>query len=1086
MHFGWNFLVLLILGQLCVSTASPPVLTAPTGMQLRSDVSHDTASGLLGVSDPEGLGVTCQTDHVSQTVPFNIHLDPATAHSGYLLTISHSDQSTLTSSSYVINVQCTDDDGESATADVTVTISTNKAPVFSPHLSIVPVDEHVTALTSLFRFSVTDDEPFSLTWEVDPLSDSSYFTYDDASQTIKLASGHSFDYETKTTQFVITCTASDGTMRASSSVTITILDTNDPPYFQKSSVTVTVDEGSGGEVSFLPPYGVVDPDGDALTFSVVAGGTFSDHFSISHTDGTLTNVLELDRDDTASTSLSLQVEVKDTSGQSATIEVTVFLADINDNAPQFSESSYEFKVGLTSTKGSLVGTVDVTDKDDGLNAQLLLEVTKQSPPGYMSLEQNGRLYLNRDLDDGDYGNPFYVEVKATDGGNPALSSTGFIDVVWMEGPEISNLPETVYVAESVSERKPVFDLTVQKGDSDQYTCEQTEPTTDLFSVMDTGGKDFKVFFTGSGSLSASDVSRYQVTVRCYDVNGWDSKTLTIFVQPNTAPILTCDDINVDASTVQKDDEVHTIKVQDLENDPLEFSLTSSVFYVGHYSGVIKAKQSMRALTTDQFSLSLSVKDHELSADCSLQVFLTNVNEAPSFSNLDFTLEIPEDTAPGSALYTISVTDPNIYEATNIDLAWTSTDTDKYKFDLRVAGLEGTLKLADGVELDYESQEDRTMTLTFIASDGYLSSEEGTLTLKVTPVNEPPYFENNFLTYHLTFLEYSESAQEATLGGCHVIDPDEDDEVTLTLKGKYADLFSIADPDSCQLTLNSEYDLDEGAPDEVNLTLIASDKQGKKAEASITVLIEPVNDNTPEFEGPALLTVDHGTPAGEAVGKVEAKDQDVGTDGNLFYDIISEPDNSQLAEQYISFSSTGQFLLREPMDSFTTSVNFQYVVQVTDGGQPSRTATTTVNVVYDPTPTTTPDYNLTTTTISTQDDASEDSDPLQDPLVIGLVAALACCLAVLAAVGVMLCCKLCPPCGTGACGSCRSCGDCGSCCQSRPASPTNSLYPSRPTSPVRSNKISVVTLQNGYPPPSTVTAFDGRKVSAFLHLPPSHY
>jgi hypothetical protein len=60
---------------------------------------------------------------------------------------------------------------------------------------------------------------------------------------IKLATGQKFDYETKSTQFVITCTAGDGYFQSSSSVTIVVLDTNDPPYFEGGSVQISVNEG---------------------------------------------------------------------------------------------------------------------------------------------------------------------------------------------------------------------------------------------------------------------------------------------------------------------------------------------------------------------------------------------------------------------------------------------------------------------------------------------------------------------------------------------------------------------------------------------------------------------------------------------------------------------------------------------------------------------------------------------------------------------------------------------------------------------------------------------------------------------------
>lgn len=61
--------------------------------------------------------------------------------------------------------------------------------------------------------------------------------------TVKLASGQSFDFETKPKAFVITCTADDGFLQATSSVTVSILDTNEAPYFQQAAVDIRVNEG---------------------------------------------------------------------------------------------------------------------------------------------------------------------------------------------------------------------------------------------------------------------------------------------------------------------------------------------------------------------------------------------------------------------------------------------------------------------------------------------------------------------------------------------------------------------------------------------------------------------------------------------------------------------------------------------------------------------------------------------------------------------------------------------------------------------------------------------------------------------------
>ncbi|PVD32451.1 hypothetical protein C0Q70_07889 [Pomacea canaliculata] len=153
---------------------------------------------------------------------------------------------------------------------------------------------------TLFTVSVTDDTSTpSVRCGISPAADSSYFVVTVTPVSIKLASGKQFDYETGTTTFIITCSADDGYRQTTASTTLLIMDVNEAPYFRSVPVQVTVSEGPVGTVSVLPAYSAVDPDSNSLTYTIVAGGTYSNLFSIRTSDGTLTNQQPLERDNGA-------------------------------------------------------------------------------------------------------------------------------------------------------------------------------------------------------------------------------------------------------------------------------------------------------------------------------------------------------------------------------------------------------------------------------------------------------------------------------------------------------------------------------------------------------------------------------------------------------------------------------------------------------------------------------------------------------------------------------------------------------------------------------------------------------------------
>ena len=60
---------------------------------------------------------------------------------------------------------------------------------------------------------------------------------------------------------------------------------------------------------------------------------------------------------------------------SASCLVTVTVSDINDNPPIFSSSSYDFTISESVGEGGIVGTVQVSDRDDGIAANITFSLS---------------------------------------------------------------------------------------------------------------------------------------------------------------------------------------------------------------------------------------------------------------------------------------------------------------------------------------------------------------------------------------------------------------------------------------------------------------------------------------------------------------------------------------------------------------------------------------------------------------------------------------------------------------------------------------------------------------------------------------
>ena len=141
----------------------------------------------------------------------------------------------------------------------------------------------------------------------------------DSSGTIKVAGV--LDHET-TDSYILTATASDGSLAGTATVDITVLDVNENPRFAQSTYPFTVREGSFsvGTVS------ASDPEGGSVTYSITAGDDDS-IFSIGSSNGII-GVATLDYE--TSSSYSLTVTASDITGKTGMATVDITVEDLNE------------------------------------------------------------------------------------------------------------------------------------------------------------------------------------------------------------------------------------------------------------------------------------------------------------------------------------------------------------------------------------------------------------------------------------------------------------------------------------------------------------------------------------------------------------------------------------------------------------------------------------------------------------------------------------------------------------------------------------------------------------------------------------
>nr|XP_056711158.1 protocadherin-10 isoform X2 [Euleptes europaea] len=209
-------------------------------------------------------------------------------------------------------------------------------------------------------------------------------------------------------------------------VLVRVLDANDnAPEISFSTVKEAVSEAAApGTVVAL--FSVSDRDGDEngqVRCELLPGdapfrlkSSFKNYYTVV-TEG------PLDRERPGGDAYTLTVVARDRGEPplSASQSIQVRVADVNDNAPRFSQPVYQVHVSENNVPGAYIYAVSAADRDQGANAQLAYSILDGQIQGmsvftYVSINaENGFLYALRSFDY-EQLKEFRFQVEARDGG----------------------------------------------------------------------------------------------------------------------------------------------------------------------------------------------------------------------------------------------------------------------------------------------------------------------------------------------------------------------------------------------------------------------------------------------------------------------------------------------------------------------------------------------------------------------------------------------------------------------------------------------------------------------------------------------
>ena len=650
------------------------------------------------------------------------------------------------------------------------------------------------------------------------------------------------------------------------------------------------------------------------------------------------------------------IRAYDGGGRSAFCSLEVTLTDINNHAPRFSLPSYQVTVKDSIDLNDVVLRVSAVDEDEGSNAEIRYDVLPKNS-AFFVYPDSGRVQLSFYILDAKVKNRYFFQVRATDHGQPSLSST--VDVTVNVVDALSTVAEfdRFYYDISVREDVPVGTVVIRMN----TTLHETAPV--VYRAIEGG----LASWNGPRRFDIGNVSGVVRTTSLLDRETVPEINVIIEASNPFAPTyavlrVTVIDVN-DCSPrfqeprysfrIPENSAVGTIVGQVLATDKdvdsnarISYAIDDSQLFsidnvTGSISAMLEFDREFFSLPPPQISFYVIASDHgSPSRNSSILVFInvTDVNDnVPRLNPSEYAVVLKENVIPPYTLpVKLLVEDSDEFSDFRYILTKGNTG---YAFTL--SSERGKLLLQ--TKLDYESIPFYRLQIN--VSDGLFQST-AFINVTILDVNdEAPAFSN--ASYKIRVKE------DASLGTSFyrlsAFDPD--------LLGDSIS-YSIVDDSlsSSYFMINStlgflmtQQTLDRETRERFVFTAAARDSAGHEGYATVIVEVLDVNDNAPTFDNThSFAHIMENARIGTRVGRYTANDVDVGLNSKLTYSLYVVEGNDfdgflvESRKFYVNETS-GWIFVSGSLDRESVS-RYNAIIRANDGGTPSYFSETMVTIV----------------------------------------------------------------------------------------------------------------------------------------------
>ncbi|XP_053847448.1 protocadherin alpha-8-like [Vidua macroura] len=226
-------------------------------------------------------------------------------------------------------------------------------------------------------------------------------------------------------------TATDGgrpSLTGTMELVISVLDANDnAPQFNQSVYNVYLSEDAiqGTIVARMNATDLDEGTNRDVKYEIdtIVPPRASDLFSIDANTGEIRLTGALDFEEVNLYDLNVKATDKGTPPLSGHCKVVLEVLDVNDNAPEVRVTSLSVPVAEDASVGTVVALLSVSDRDSGENGRVRCWVWPASPFGLEATFAGSYSLVLREALDRERVSEYEVEVRAEDGGAPALRAS---------------------------------------------------------------------------------------------------------------------------------------------------------------------------------------------------------------------------------------------------------------------------------------------------------------------------------------------------------------------------------------------------------------------------------------------------------------------------------------------------------------------------------------------------------------------------------------------------------------------------------------------------------------------------------------